>query len=123
VYWPFGFNGDRVADLGADDRPQNSETFLPWTLWLERDEGSVGVFAIDGLQVFPADPVLRLAEINRLIRCEGLSSNRVIWVGRSLVPGHLVGSDKINAFGGAGLSRREKGNDQANNRSNGRHRS
>ena len=103
--------------------PRISETSLPWTLWFDRDEGSVGIFAIDGLQVFPADPVLRLAEINQLIRCEGLSCERVIWVGRSIVPGHLVGGDKINPLGGAGRSRREseKGNNQANNRSDGRH--
>jgi FtsP/CotA-like multicopper oxidase with cupredoxin domain len=38
-------DGDRVADLGVDDRSQDPETILRWAPWLERDEGSVGVFA------------------------------------------------------------------------------
>src|SRR5207302_6779098 len=116
-------DGVRVADLGVGDRPQDSETPLRWTPWHERDEGSVGVFAIDSLQVLPADPVLRLAEISRLLLGEGLSGDRVVRVGGSEIPDHLVGGDKINPLGGAGRNRREseKGNDQANNRSNGSH--
>jgi len=76
---------------------------------------------IDSLQVLPADPVLRLAEIIRLLLGEGLSGDRVVRVRGSEIPDRLVGGDKISPLGGAGRTRREseKGNNQANNRSNG----
>ena len=112
------YDGDRVADLGVDDRPQDSVTLLRCAPGFQRCEGIIGVFAVGGLQVFPADPVLRLAEISRLLLGEGLSGDRVVRVGGSEIPDYLVSGDKINPLGGAGRSRRESEKGNENNRSN-----
>jgi hypothetical protein len=94
------YDGDRIAHLGVNNRPYDPAALLSWSLQFERREGSVGVFAIDGLEIFPADSVLRMAQEHRLLLGEWLAGNRVIWIGGGEIPNYLIGGDKVCSLDG-----------------------
>ncbi|HEX3494061.1 MAG TPA: hypothetical protein VHT48_01610, partial [Methylocella sp.] len=58
------------------------------------------VFAIDGLQIFPADSILRMAQIYRLLLGERFAGDRVIRIGGSEIPDYLIGGDEISSLNG-----------------------
>ncbi len=91
------YDGDRIAHLGVDGWAHDSQTLLCRTLWFERREGSVGVFAIDGLQIFPADSILRMAQKYRLLLGERFAGDRVIRIGGREIPDYLIGGDEISS--------------------------
>jgi hypothetical protein len=117
------YDGDRIAHLGMNGWSHDSQTLLCRILWFERREGSVGVFAIDSLQIFPADSILRMAQKYRLLLGERFAGDRVIRIGGSEIPDYLIGGDEIGSLNGVSCRwhKAESCNDHASDRSDGRH--
>jgi hypothetical protein len=90
-------DGDGVADLGADDRPENAEALVAGFRRLER---RVGVFAVDRLVVFAADVLVALRDEHFLQARERLAGDRVVRVRRRVIPDELLGRDVVDTLGG-----------------------
>src|ERR1700719_184124 len=95
---------DGISDLGMQNRADDAEILVFRLAFLEFLKSFVGIFAVDGFEVFGADAVRPTLSMHLGETLEGLAGH-VIDTMRRIVPLHFVGCDIVGANFAAGRFR------------------